>query len=60
MNTKILKSVDAEEVNSLVSSLRTALASGNRSSENLKSFKCLPKESQFSVFLQLDIILEKG
>ena len=31
VNTEILKSVDAEEVNSLVSSPRTTLASGNRS-----------------------------
>ena len=51
--TEILKSVNAEEGNSSVPSPRTTLASGNRLSEHLKTFKCLPKESQFSMLCDL-------
>ena len=58
--TEILKSVNAEEVNSLVPSPRTTLASGNRLSEHLKTFKLSTKRKSILNALRFGIILEKG
>ena len=51
-NKGLMKSVEADEINSLVSTPRLMTASRHRSGD-LKTFDCLPKHSQLSMLCDL-------